>query len=164
VRREAQLWDRAVLGDRGAHGFGEAAVAYLQARKPGPSATVKLRPVVEHFQHWPIDKINQAALDAYIAARHPRSAPATIIRVVMTPVVAVLRHAAKRGWCDVPAFERPKVPTPAPRWLTRDEADRLIDACSPHMKPLVSFLLHTGGRLGEALRLQWAQVDLGGDG
>jgi integrase len=75
-------------------------------------------------------------------------------------MTAVLRVAAKRGWCDRPAFERPRVFKPSTRWLTRDEAERLVVACAPHLKPLVTFLLQTGARLSEALRLQWAQVDL----
>ncbi|MGB8842312.1 MAG: tyrosine-type recombinase/integrase [Aliidongia sp.] len=48
------------------------------------------------------------------------------------------------------------------RFLTRDEADRPIDAAAPHLQPLLVFLLNTGARLGEALALDWAQVDLVG--
>jgi integrase len=72
----------------------------------------------------------------------------------------VLRHAARRGWYDVPCFERPRVCKPQTRWLTHDEADRLIAVCAPHLQPLVVFLLNTGCRIGEALRLQWTDVDL----
>jgi hypothetical protein len=32
-------------------------------------------------------------------------------------------------------------------------ADRLIEACSEHLRPLVIFLLYTGVRIGEALWL-----------
>lgn len=161
ARREAQLWDRTVKGERGAHSFGEAALAYLQSRRPSPSSLAKMRPIVEHFQHRQLDQVTQDTIDGYLRVLHARSAPATITRVVITPVVAVLRFAAKRGWCDLPAFDRPKVPPRAAvRWLTRDEADRLVAACAPHLAPLVTFLLHTGARLGEALGLQWAQVDL----
>ncbi len=160
ARREAKLWDRSVVGERGSHNFGEAALVYLQSREPGPSFRVTLRRLVDHFEHWPVDKISQTALDQYLSKHHSKSAPGTIIRAVVAPVTAVLRVAAKRGWCDQPAFERPKVPIHATRWLLRDEADRLVTACAPHLKPLVVFLLHTGARLREALRLDWSNVDL----
>jgi len=160
ARKEGELWSRDVRGDRGSHSFGEAAVIYLRTRRPAASSLDKMRAVVEHFERWQVDKVDQAAIDDYIARHHPTAAPATIVRVVITPVTAILRVAAKRGWCDMPALERPPVPTPAPRWLTREEADRLVAACSPHLAPLVTFLLHTGARLGEALSLRWAQVDL----
>lgn len=160
ARREAQLWDRAVVGERGTHTFAEAAVIYLQNRQPGPSFRATLRRLVDHFEHSPVDKITQGALDAYIARHHARSAPRTITRAVITPMTAVLRVAAKRKWCDMPAFERPRVVQVTTRWLTRQEANRLLAECAPHLRPLVTFLLHTGARLNEALRLEWSDVDL----
>jgi len=160
ARREAQLWDRSVIGERGSHSFGEATLIYLQKQHPGPSFRVTLKRLVDHFEHRSVDQIGQTALDEYLAKHHPKSAPGTIIRAVITPLTAVLRVAAKRGWCDRPDFERPKVPTPATRWLSHDEADRLVAACAPHLRPLVVFLLHTGARLSEALRLDWSNMDL----
>ena len=160
ARRDAQLWDRSIVGERGSHSFGEAILIYVQTRQPGPSFRVTLKRLVDHFEHWPVDKVSQNALDQYLAKHHSKSAPGTRIRAVITPMTAVLRVAAKRGWCDQPAFERPKVPTHTTRWLLYDEAARLVAACAPHLKPLVLFFLHTGARLREALRLDWSNVDL----
>jgi integrase len=42
----------------------------------------------------------------------------------------------------------------------RAEADKLIDACGQHLRPLVIFLLYTGARVGEVLWLDWRHVDL----
>jgi integrase len=44
------------------------------------------------------------------------------------------------------------------RFLSGDEIDRLIDACSPHLKPIVEVALHTGMRRGELLSLTWEQI------
>jgi integrase len=60
----------------------------------------------------------------------------------------------------MPIIERPKKKRPAPRWISLQEADRLINAASPHLRPLVIFLLYTGARAGEALWLDWSNVDL----
>ena len=71
-----------------------------------------------------------------------------------------MNFAAKRGLCEYRQIERPTQPKGRVRWLTPDEAERLIAACSPHLRPLVIFLLYTGARLSEALYLDWRQVDL----
>lgn len=47
------------------------------------------------------------------------------------------------------------------RWIAPAEADRLIVKCSDHLRPLVTFLFYIGARLGEALHLDWRDVDLG---
>jgi len=44
--------------------------------------------------------------------------------------------------------------------LKPDEAERLIEASARHLRPLVIFLLGTGARVGEALWLDWANVNL----
>lgn len=165
AKREAQLWDRAVIGERGMHTFEEAVLIYLQNRRPGPHFRfITMRPLVAHFKAWPVDMVTQSAVDQYIDKYHSKSSPATIVRAVITPITAVLRVAARRKWCDQPAFERPKGGKAdgrvSWRWLTRDEADKLVSACAPHLRPLIIFLLHTGARLGEALRLEWSEVDL----
>lgn len=46
------------------------------------------------------------------------------------------------------------------RWLTLEEANRLIDCCNKHLRPLVIFLLYTGARASEAVWLDWRNVDL----
>ena len=46
------------------------------------------------------------------------------------------------------------------RALTEDEVKRLIDACSPHLKPIVIMAIYTGLRKGDILSLKWKDVDL----
>jgi len=158
--REAQLWDRRLHGERGQRPFAEAALVYLEGRALAPRSRAAIRPLVTHFGDWPLADIDQAALDAYARRYHPRAQPQTVQRAVITPMCAILRAAARRGWCASPAFERPKPPPARLRYLTEDEAERLIAASADHLRPLVVFLLYTGARLGEALRLDWRDVDL----
>lgn len=44
------------------------------------------------------------------------------------------------------------------RFLSEEEITRIIDACSPHLKPIVEGAIHTGMRRGELLSLQWDQI------
>jgi integrase len=46
------------------------------------------------------------------------------------------------------------------RWLTREEADRLLAVCPPHLSAIVRFALATGCRAREILGLEWNRVDL----
>lgn len=87
---------------------------------------------------------------------------ATYLRQVVTPLRALLRYAARRRWCDMPLFETPRVAQGRTRVLLPDEAERLIEAAAPHLRPLLIFLLCTGARLSEALGLEWRDVDLPG--
>ncbi|MEO8487714.1 MAG: site-specific integrase, partial [Betaproteobacteria bacterium] len=47
------------------------------------------------------------------------------------------------------------------RWLTREEANRLLAGCAPHLAALVRFALATGCRAREITGLEWNRVDLG---
>jgi len=46
------------------------------------------------------------------------------------------------------------------RWLTREEAQRLIAVSPPHLSALIRFALATGCRAREITGLEWSRVDL----
>jgi integrase len=156
IRRESEILDRRIHGIRKTATFLEASVMYLEAG--GSSRYVDT--VARHFGTTPLDQIDQLAIEKAAFKLYPKAGPATRNRQVFTPVSAVLHFAAKRKLCDRPIIERPEMPKGRVRWLTLDEANRLISKCSPHLKPLITFLLYTGARLSEALYLDWKDVDL----
>lgn len=160
ARLEARLWDRRVGGLRGTTTFSEALIAYIGARDPQGTWADALDRLNNWFGPWQLGQIDQAAVERYIAAKMPKAKAGTRIHEAFGPVSAVLRFAAKRGWCDAPTFDRPTPPPGVVRWITYPEADRLLEECAEHMRPIVTFLLFTGARLGEAMALQWREVDL----
>lgn len=46
------------------------------------------------------------------------------------------------------------------RYLSNDEAERLLEASSTHLRPIIEFALLTGARAANILGLDWSQVDL----
>lgn len=156
AKREWELVQRDISGRRASSTFLEAAVAYLE---DGGDARF-MDPILKYFGTTPISAIKQSEVEECAKRLYPGRAKSTINRQVFTPVSAVLQWGATRGMCDVPAFKRPAQPRGRVRWITYDEADRLIAACSPHLRPLVTFLLYQGARVGEALSLDWRNVDL----
>jgi integrase len=92
----------------------------------------------------------------------PGAKASTYLREVVVPLRAILRHAVDRGWCAPTRIVMPKVAGGRTRYLLPSEAERLIDAAGPRVRPLLLFLLGTGARMSEALELDWRDVDLTG--
>jgi integrase len=156
AKREWEIVNRQLGGSRTVATFLEAAVSYME--NGGEARFV--RPLLNHFAATPLSQIGQAEVEACARKLYPGRAPATLTRHVYTPISAIMTHAAKRRLCDKPTFERPSQPRGRVRYLTADEADRLIAACAPHLAPLITFMLYTGCRVGEALNLDWHEVNL----
>ena len=73
-----------------------------------------------------------------------------------------LRKAANDWkWLDkAPVVRLLPEPTRRIRWLTRNEADRLLSTLPPHLADMAAFSLATGLRRANVTGLQWSQVDL----
>src|SRR5258708_37639618 len=108
----------------------------------------------------PLCQIDQDAIDRGARKLYPQVSDATRNRQFYTPTVAVITHAARRKWCERLVLQRPRKSQEQTRWLKLDEANRLIAACSGYMRPLMIFLFYTGARCGEALWLDWRNLDL----
>jgi len=156
AKREAEILTQSVYGHRATATFAGAALSYLEN---GGSKRFTA-PVISYFGTMPLAKIDQDALDRGARKLYPEASPSTRNRQFYAVASSILHHAAKRGWCGVPIIERPAMPSGRIRWITIEEADRLIGACSEHLRPLVIFMLYTGARAGEALWLDWRNVDL----
>lgn len=156
IKAEAQILDRSVFGARATVTFVEASLSYLKQGGEGRF----LDPIMLHFKGRKLADIAQADIDAAAEALLPHATPATRNRQVYTPISAVLRHAARRGWTDRRIIDRPRQKEIPIRWITQEEATRLVANCAQHLAPLVIFLFGTGARLSEALYLQWSQVNL----
>ncbi|WP_390901175.1 tyrosine-type recombinase/integrase [Serratia liquefaciens] len=75
---------------------------------------------------------------------------------------SLLRAAANEwGWIkNAPVIKTKKPVSKRIRWLSREEANRLIECCSESIRPIVTFALVTGLRRSNIIDLEWNQVDM----
>lgn len=165
IKRENELWDRATYGERAVVTFARAVESYLEAKEHSQTTKAHVKRLLLHLGTTPLAKINQETVDrayAKILTAGTRASPATKLRAVLTPLRAVMQHAAVRQWCERPAFRSPDVPKVKMAFLRPQEATALVAAAAEHLRPLLTFLIGTGARMSEALELEWKDVDLRG--
>jgi len=134
--------------------FIAAAVAYMRAG--GERETMSA--LIGHFGETPIDDINQTEIDAAALALYPNATPATRNRKVYTPVSAVLHHAGRDIQVKRPKGAKGRVVTD---FLSVDDAFAILAAADREdlsFGMLLRFLLYSGCRISEALRLRWEHV------
>jgi len=158
IKREGEVLTQSIHGDPAVRTFADAALSYMAIG----GERQHVDPLLTHFgPKRLLAHIGQAEIEDAARKLCPRSAAATRNRKVYTPMSAILHHAARLKWCAKPVIARPKGhDRERVRWITFEEAEKLIGAAAPHIKPLVVFLLSTGARLSEALYLEWDDVDL----
>ncbi|MCY1708344.1 tyrosine-type recombinase/integrase [Pannonibacter sp. SL95] len=158
-RREAEILKASIHGVGSVMRFSTAIEQYV---RDGGEVRF-LEPIIRELGECLLKDIDAQRISTAAHKLYSHTKPSSQIRQFYGPVMAVLQHAAKRGLCTVPQITYPKVSkatSRAPRWITKEEAGRLIEAAADHMKPLIIFMLYTGARSGEALYLDWSQVDL----
>jgi integrase len=161
---EAEILRTAWHGQRrGVRAFATAVQSYLDA---APRSTNEQRRLNRLMQT--LGDVSLAAIDQQTAIELKRrmlrseAAPGTYVREIIMPLRAILRHAERLGWCEVPHFEVPRETAGRTLYLFPGDVERLIAAAAPHLRPLLVFLVGTGARMSEALELDWRDVDLTG--
>lgn len=157
ARREAEIIERAVYGGAATTTFAEAAATYLESGGEGRY----LGPILKHFgPRYRLADVDNDAANEVTRKLYPDAAPATINRQVITPISAVVQMAAEDRKCPPIRFRRRKEPQGRIGWITPEEAERLIAAADRRTRVIILFLLGTGCRVGEALRLNVADLHI----
>jgi len=153
------------LGIKPRRSWQEAVVRYL-ATKQHLRDVEKQRAICRkldpHLNALTLDQINGDVLWRICEHGLGRgNKPATVNRRLAL-IRSVLRMARDEWqWIDtMPKVRLLRGEVERDRWLTREEAARLIAASPPHVAALVRFALATGCRAREIAGLEWSRVDL----
>lgn len=119
------------------------------------------------FGSMRIDDITGDACIDYAEHRFapPRPVSPRTVRTELEALRAALHWGQTRDGGrvvkEMPDLELPAKGGGRDRWLTREEADRLLAACNArHVRLFVALALYTAARKGAILSLKWDRVDL----
>lgn len=139
--------------------FLSAALAYLETGDRSRRTRRYVAKLIKHFRETPLPEIDQQAIDEAAVALSPHAGSGTRNVSVYTPTSAILHHAKIEITVRRPKGAKGRIVTD---WLKPDDAFGIIRAAEgfdPELAALLKFLLYTGLRLEEALRLQREDID-----
>lgn len=157
---ESRAWNRHLDGPTAHVTFAQAAIAYRQAEK----STRFLTKIEDHWRDTKLTDITAGAIRQSGILLCPKGKGATRNRQIIVPTCAIINHAAKMGWCNPIKPDRFNAnaktkPYATAEWVESFAAQARADGM-PHLAALCLFMFGTAARLGEAVRLAWADVDL----
>ena len=162
---KASLWDQERLGIKPGRTWNEAVVRYLAETTYKASQSddkVQLRWADKFLNGVELGSINRNLLDRIMTARQAGGVANSTVNRTMEVIRAVLRRATHEWeWLDkAPRVRMLPEPKRRVRWITRDQADRLMLELPGHLAAMARFSLETGLRRANVTGLEWSQVDL----
>ena len=122
-----------------------------------PSMVTCWRALKPTFGHLRPDQIDRKLCRSYAQTRRRGGVQDGTIIMDLAFLKAALRFVGKPG----AVFDMPPQPQPRDRFITREECQRLADACKlPHMRLFVILAWSTAARHTALLELTWDRVDL----
>jgi integrase len=161
----AEYWRVQQLGERPTYLWQQAVVRWLTEQSHKKSLDddkLHLRWLDQFLRGLDLSAIGRETIDAITEARIKTGVkPATVNRTLEV-LRAILRRAASQWeWIDkAPHVRMLPEPKRRIRWITREEADRLIAELPRHLSDIVAFSLATGLREANVCGLTWQQLDL----
>ena len=120
----------------------------------------KLRKLEKHFGNYSLQELTSHEVKIFLdnIARNLTGATANRYRALL---LAMLNKASKEwNWINkapyVPRYQEPKLRI---RYLTKEEADRLLDELPEHLRNMAIFSLQTGLRQSNVKNLRWKQIN-----
>ena len=177
-RIKVKIWDQKRLGVKAIHGWEEAVLRWLSEKAEKATLAddrVHLRWLDRHLRGRMLSEIDRALVaeitrlrrQPYVVER--KKGPARVISpssATVNRTLEVLRAIIRRArddweWIDrCPRVQMLQEAGKRVRWITREQANRLIEELPKHQQAMVQFALETGLRRRNVTHLEWSQVDL----
>ncbi|MBG0869207.1 site-specific integrase [Burkholderia sp. 9777_1386] len=169
-RLKAELWRVARLGEKSRRSWDETALRMLKESthlRSYVNIEIHIRYFRRHFSGRLLDSITRDEIyDALPQWSARTKAPKPLSAKSKNLYLSTMRHlfnlAIKWEWLDrAPILESAKAADKRIRWITREEAQRLIAAISTEwLRDVATLGFATGLRRANLLGLEWSQVDL----
>ena len=140
--------------------FKDAADAYIAFRSPDIEQVRRINRLIATIGQKPLETITQIDLVTAADNLYPKHKASSRNRLVITPCSAILHYASLAGWCPYLRIKRFKEARPETRALRPPAAKALIRAATGTERALLVFLFYQGMRISDAIKVDWADVDL----
>ena len=164
-RLEVQLWDLAYLQKKPKRTWDEVALRWLQEKahkKSYKDDVNRIRGFTQHLRGKTLDQITRDMIDELICRRLRSRADRT--KDLHVALIRAIFRMAMREWEwieTMPAFRTYfRGNNVRVRYLTHEQAKRLLEKLPEHQRAVVAFALATGLWPRNVLDLGWDQVDL----
>ena len=163
-RLKAEQWRTERLGERPAYSWDQAAVQWLKEsthKATHEQDRAILRWLDPYLGGRRLSELTRESIVEIAAAKAKEASPATANRHLAL-VRAILRKARDEWeWVDrIPKIRQYRVQNRRIRWISREQAERLLACLPPHQAAMARFGLVTGLRQRNVSHLEWSQVDL----
>ncbi len=178
-RKKSDVWRQSKLNEKPRRLWQEAVIRFLNEKRNIPSyefLVTNIKHLDVFLQSKYLDEIDEEVVSKIIETRmnepyQRRSGGKSyyITERTMNASLATLKsllNCANNNWRwidhipKIQLLEIPKSKKHRVIWLTKEEAQVLIDECPEHLKALVIFSLATGLRESNVTLLEWSQIDL----
>lgn len=162
-KAKAEFHDIIKLGIKQRFKWQDAVIRWLSDSEKKSIDTDKyhLKWLHAHLNDIYLDDINEEMIEKIIQAKL-KVAGKTRVNRTTELVRSILNKAMKEWkWIDsTPHIRRFQEGKARLRWLTPDEAARLLEELPPHTQAMARFTLATGLRESNVTHLEWSQIDM----
>ena len=162
---KSEAWRISKLGERPRRTWNEAVVRWL--KEQSHKATLQTDKIHLVWLHQHLDgrelgMITRHVIDKITEAKQAEGVSNATVNRVLEVLRGILRRCADEWeWVDkAPKIRMLKEPTRRIRFITQEEARRLLDELPEHLADMAAFSLATGLRRANVTGLTWEQVDI----
>jgi integrase len=161
----SKLWRIAHLGEKPQRTWDDAVVRWLKEQSHKATAkedVTKLRWLHQYLGGKDLTAITRPLIDQITDAKLALGHSNATVNRTLEVLRAILRKCVNEWeWLDrAPQVRMLKQPTRRIRFLTREDAQRLLAELPEHLADMAAFSLATGLRASNVTGLQWSQVDM----
>lgn len=162
---KAELWSVTKLENKPVYSWRDAVMRWLRessAKRSIETDKVHLRWLDKHLKTFHLHEISRDVLEDIALKKEAEEVSLTTVNRVMEVVRAILTKAQKEWeWLDkTPVVRMRQIEKNRIRWLTEEEAHRLLKELPPHLKDMAALSLATGLRAANVTGLKWMDIDM----